>query len=95
MGDGGEKFLVDIFGNLGHNIFSTINHMKFFLFIIFSAVALTLFGIISHSERSAQEAKRYREQRRMELSSSKYDNSDFWPNSTANMIVTYPKKTTI
>lgn len=66
--------------------------MKFFLFILFSAVTLTLFGIISHSEKSAQEAKRYREQRKLELSSSKHDNSDFWPSSTANMVVTYPKK---
>lgn len=65
--------------------------MKFLLFIIFSAVALTIFGIVSHSKESAQEARRYMEQRKLELR-SKYDNSDFWPNSTINMVVTYPKK---
>ena len=43
--------------------------MKFFLFILFSAVTLTIFGIISYSEKFAQDAKQYREKIRIELSS--------------------------
>lgn len=86
-----RKILVDISGNLEQNISQPSTTMKFFLFIIFSAVALTLFGIVSYSEKCAEDAKRYREQRKIELI-SKNDNSDFWPSRNyENMIVTHPK----